>query len=76
MRLSLFSARSSRNPLTGLSGLQLSTLLARKGVLITDSCRNPLTGLSGLQPGGVYGLNRAHCGRNPLTGLSGLQRKA
>ena len=62
-----------RNPLTGLSGLQL-----RRGGWRWPGCtgwsRNPLTGLSGLQPRGlVANVGRLLMGRNPLTGLSGLQ---
>ena len=64
---------TSRNPLTGLSGLQLKRLWTGKRT--GHRCRNPLTGLSGLQQG--YSLPRRFAlrlfGRNPLTGLSGLQ---
>ncbi len=62
----------SRNPLTGLSGLQQANQAPPMGCLI--SSRNPLTGLSGLQLAkALYARKRLETGRNPLTGLSGLQ---
>ncbi len=62
----------SRNPLTGLSGLQhpVSAGCAWKA----QSGRNPLTGLSGLQlPNEGEGMGEEEICRNPLAGLSGLQ---
>ena len=42
------SPSSSRNPLTGLGGLQL--VEGGKVLATLKVCRNPLTGLGGLQP--------------------------
>ncbi len=63
----------SRNPLTGLSGLQLLVEIFERMVF---GGRNPLTGLSGLQRLAYLPIpllpGLREC-RNPLTGLSGLQ---
>jgi len=60
----------SRNPLTGLSGLQRYYSMARTSWGVTG--RNPLTGLSVCNAGETGQTRGATC-RNPLTGLSGLQ---
>ena len=65
---------SSRNPLTGLSGLQPTPATTPEDDLAAILGRNPLTGLSGLQRGhSACTRVMTRCGRNPLTGLSGLQ---
>ena len=60
--------RDSRNPLTGLSGLQ-HVILECMLILMKINSRNPLTGLSGLQLRGVHlGVEGVNVVAIPLRG--------